>query len=151
MHFLYTNRKKITKKSQKKANKECEEKTTTESGGKGTKPSITPYYSTITAYKPSPHKKPDATPYYTTMIPPCYSTTCPHKKLVTASYYTTMTSPHNAPSLYSHLQHYSTPIIAPIKRSTSDNCLTIYEKIHPQHQKDDYNLKPCTQAELHHQ
>ena len=149
-----TDRKKITKKSNKKATKESEEKTTTELEEKGRKPSTTPYYSTITAYTPPPHKKPNATPYYTTMVPPCYATTSPHNKLITAPYYTTMTSSRNAPSSYSHLQHYNTPTISPIKRSTSDNCLTFYEKIHPQHQKDESNsdnLKHCTQAELHHQ
>ena len=118
-----------------------------------TKSSITPYYSTITTscYAPSPHQKSDTTPYYTTIIPPCYATTSPHKKPVTTPYYTTTTSPHHAPSQYSQLEHYSAPTTAPIKRSTSDNCLAFYEKIYP-HQKDENNrdnLKSTTQVELH--
>ena len=87
------------------------------------------------------------------LILPCYATTPTHKKPVTSPYYTTMTSPHHAPSPYSQLEHYSAPTIAPIKRSASDNCLNIYETIYPQHQKDENssdNLKPSTQAELHH-
>ena len=152
-HCIFcTDRKKVSKKSNKKATKESEE--TTEKPGKNdTKPPTTPYYSTIAAYTPPPHKNPDATPYYTPMIPPCYATTSQHKKPVTAPYYITMTSPRNAPSPYSHLQHHNTPIIAPIKRSTSDNCLNVYEKICPQHQKNENNyenLKPNTQVELHH-
>ena len=87
------------------------------------------------------------------MIPPCYSTTSSHKQPVASPYYITMTSPRNAPSPYSHLQHHNTPTIAPMKRSTSDNCLTVYEKIYPQHQKDESNyenLKPNAQVEVHH-
>ena len=87
------------------------------------------------------------------MTPSCCATISQHKKPVTAPYYVTMTSPRNALSTYSHLEHYSKPTIAPIKRSTSDNCLNVYEKIRPQHQKDENNyenLKPNTQAEFHH-
>ena len=61
-----------------------------------------------------------------------------------------MTSCHNQ---YGQVQHHNTPTTAPIKRSTSDNCLHFYEKIYPQHQKDENNyenLKPNTQVELHH-
>ena len=68
-------------------------------------------------------------------------------------YYITMTSPCNAPSPYGQRQHQNTPNTAPMKRSTSDNCLTVYEKMNPQHQKDENNyenLKPNTQVEVHH-
>ena len=83
------------------------------------------------------------------MVAPCYATSPP----VANPNYITMTSPHNAPSSYNHLQHHNTPTIAPIKKSTSDNCLTVYEKISPQHQKvknNSDNLKSYTEAELHH-
>ena len=137
--FLY--RKKVIKKSEEKTAKELQKNVT--------KPPTTPYYSTITAYTHSPYKRPETTPYYTTTVAPCYATTPP----VISPNYISMTSPHNSPSLYSHLQHHNTPTIAPIKRSTSDNCLTVYEKINPQHQKDESNsgnVKSYTEAELHH-
>ena len=69
------------------------------------------------------------------MVAPCYATTPP----VASPYYITMISPHTAPSSYSHLQHHNTPTIAPVKKSTSDKCLTVYENINPQHNDNDNN------------
>ena len=154
-YIFYADRKKTTKNSTKKATKESEEKTTEKPGKNNTKEPTTPYYSTIAAYTPSPRKKPDATPYYTTMTSPSNSTTSPHKKPVAAPYhpYITMTSPRSTLSSYGQQQHRNTSATTPVKRSTSDNCLHFYEKIHPQYQKDENNyehLKPNAQVELHH-
>ena len=78
----------------------------------------TPYYSTITSpcYVSSPSRKPTTTPYYSSVISPCYA------------------SAH-----YSRLQHSNAPTIAPIQKSTSDNCLAFYEKIYPKHQNNRIN------------
>ena len=69
----------------------------------------TPYYSTVTSpcYVSSPSKKPGTTPYYSTVMPPCYAT-----------------------SHYSRLQRNNAPTIAPVQKSTSDNCLALYEEIY---------------------
>ena len=125
----------------KKSVKEHRKKTAKELRKSIVKSDSTPYFTSATApcYATITQRKPNTTkttPYYSTMIPPRYATTPP----VTSPYYVTMASPRHPPSQYSQLEHYSTPTIAPIKRSTSDNCLAVYEKIHPQHSSDKINI-----------
>ena len=121
------------------------------------KPDTIPYFTSVTTpcYATIMHaklRKPEKTPHYTIMVMPCYTTT----SSITSPYYVTMTSLHHAPSQYSQLEHYSTPTIAPVKRSTSDNYLAVYKKIRPQHNSDKINTYSnnisliCIQIGLHH-
>ena len=85
-----------------------------------------------------------STPYCSTAIAPTYAMPT-QWKTPTTPYYTSMVSPGYASLPYHRLHHHNTPpTIGSIQRSTSDNCLCVYEKIHPPQQNketDNGNVK----------